>query len=637
VTIAQYVRLLRQHWLLVALITLAGTTGAAAYSWLQTPVYQADTQLFVSTSSDGGDITQLTQGSTFTQQRVKSYTDLVTSPRVLTPVIRQLQLSETSDQLAVRVKATSPLDTVLIDVTVTDVSPVRARDIADAVAAQVPALVAQLETPDGRSTSPVKVSITRRATVAATPISPRKSLNLALGLLVGLGLGVGAAVLRDGLDRTVSSRAQAAQIANAPVLGTVADDPKASEARLITADGFSLRAEAYRHLRTNIRFLSVDHQLRSLVVTGSVAGEGKTTTAANLAIALAQSGERVVLIDADLRRPTVADVFGLPAGIGLTTVLLGEVAPDAALQNWRNDLPLQVLASGPVPPNPSELIGSARMADLIRHLTDAGTTVVIDSPPLLPVTDAAVLARATDGALVVTRAGATHTDQLAGAVAILRTAGATVLGLVLNRVTGRSSSGYGSGYYDGYSTYGPDLSRYTGEHTPGPLRPAPLPAVAPMSTAAPMPAAMAMPTATPPPVGGPVAVGTWYPSSRPGGTAANDQTGSLFRDLFAIGRPDDRQDGFGGLAANGRHERGPAPAVPPVRGAAGPPASINLPNVDAVRAAGVWVNGMPETGLPTHDDHTLGRPNGQGFHLPSPPQVPGPGPDGQGHGRRRLS
>jgi polysaccharide biosynthesis transport protein len=465
VTIAQYVRLLRQQWVLVALITLAGTAGASAYTFSQTPVYQSDTQLFVSTSSDGSDISQLTQGSTFTQQRVKSYTDLLTSPRVLQPVIQQLNLGISAEQLAGQVTASSPLDTVLIDVTVTDTSPQRARDIADAIAAQFPDLVAQLETPSGGTTSPVKVSVTRRAVAAGAPISPKKSLNLALGLLVGLGLGVGAAVLRDTLDRSVKSSLQASNAAQAPVLGAVGDDPQVARTPLITADGFSARAESFRHLRTNIRFLSVDHQLRSLVVTGSVAAEGKTTTAANLAIAIAQSGERVVLIDADLRRPSIADMLGMPSGVGLTTVLLGEIDLQSALQTWHTGLPLTVLTSGPVPPNPSELIGSTRMAQLIEDLTTDGVTVVIDSPPLLPVTDAAVLARVTDGALVVTRVASTHLDQLGSAAATLRAAGATVLGVVLNRVPRRAGAGYGAGYSGGYgaghasTSYPPDPSR----------------------------------------------------------------------------------------------------------------------------------------------------------------------------------
>lgn len=503
-TIAQYLRLLREQWITVLLLTLLGTLGAGTYSLLQTPRYEANTQLFVSMSAQSGSIGELSQGGAFTQQRVKSYTDLLTSPRVLEPVISDLALQTTARELAPRVTATSPLDTVLIDVTVTDSSPTRAADIANAIAAQFPAFVSKLETPAGQATSPVKVSTTRTAVPPSVPVSPRTSLNLALGLLVGLGLGIGAAVLRDSLDRTVSGRNQASQLAGAPVLGSVADDPQVVQTPLISHDTFSARAESFRQLRTNIRFLSVDHQVSSLVVTGSVQAEGKTTTAANLAIALAQSGERVVLIDADLRCPTVADLFGVPSGIGLTSVLLGDSGVDTALQRWRDDLPLFLLPAGPLPPNPSELIGSARMAELVHHLTGHGMTVVVDSPPLLPVTDATILARVTDGALIVTRPASTKIDQFIAAVESLRTAGAPILGIVLNRVPKRGRSCGPSGSYG--------RPGYDGSYSPSAPVPPDRPAAIP--TSAPTPSAPVQDPAAQ--LGFPPAAGHWDDPTRTG-------------------------------------------------------------------------------------------------------------------------
>jgi len=449
VTATQFVRLLRAQWMLIALVTLCGALAAAATAYLQPPTYQAGIQLFVSTSNRQLSEADLADGGTFSQQRVKSYAGLLTSSRVLAPVIQEVGLHTTTRELANHVHATNPIDTVLLQVTVDDISPTRARDVANAIAAQFPRLVAQLETPPG-AVSPLRVSVTEQADTPVDPVSPHKNLYMVVGLLLGLGAGLGAALLRQSLDRTVTGRTLASEITGAPVLATIADDPEAVKTPLIAQDTFSPRAEAIRRLRTNIRFLSVDSQLSSLVVTSARPGEGKTSLASNLAIALAQNGERVVLIDADLRRPTVADMFGMPSGFGLTTVLIGEILMEDALQVWRPELPLQVLVAGPLPPNPSELIGSSRMAELIDNLVSSGATVVIDSPPLLPVTDAAILARITDGALVVVRSASTQVDQLRTAADGLRTVGASVLGVVLTHAP-RGRRGTMAAYASGYT------------------------------------------------------------------------------------------------------------------------------------------------------------------------------------------
>ncbi len=448
-TLAQYLRIVRAHWLLIAVVAALGAAGAATYSWLQTPVYSATARMFVTTQGANSDISALSQGSTFTQQRVKSYADVITAPAVLQPVIDDLGLvGTTPQQLASRVSASSPLDTVLLLVTVEDTSPKRAKDLANAIAGQFTTYVTELELPSGSGTSPVKITVTSPAVTPVVPDSPRTKLNLALGLLVGLGLGLGATVLRDSLDRTVGDRHDAGAVVGSPVLSAIGDDPEVKTAPLIIHNAFSPRAEAFRQLRTNIRFLSVDHEVRSLVVTSSLANEGKSTTAANLAIALAQGGDKVVLIDADLRRPSAGDLFGLTTGVGLTSVLLGDVPLGDAVQPWRDDLALWVLTSGPIPPNPSELIGSARMVQVVEQLVAEGYVVVVDSPPLLPVTDASILARITSGALLVVRARATRVEQLAAGADALRAAGAPILGVVVNCVP-KSGRGYyyGSGGY----------------------------------------------------------------------------------------------------------------------------------------------------------------------------------------------
>jgi non-specific protein-tyrosine kinase len=206
----------------------------------------------------------------------------------------------------------------------------------------------------------------------------------------------------------------------------------------VQADPHSQRAEAFRQLRTNLQFVDIDNSPRSIVVTSSIPAEGKSTTCANLAISLAQAGLKVVLVEGDLRRPQISDYMGIESAVGLTSVLIGRVALEDAIQPWGGDGLLFMLPCGPIPPNPAELLGSHGMAELVKQLEASADIVLIDAPPLLPVTDAAVLAALTDGAILVVASGKTRRDQVKLAAASLSNVGARLLGVVLTMVSGRS-------------------------------------------------------------------------------------------------------------------------------------------------------------------------------------------------------
>jgi non-specific protein-tyrosine kinase len=286
-------------------------------------------------------------------------------------------------------------------------------------------------------------------------VSPRKHLDVALGILTGLALGVALAVLRELSDTSVKRVEDTVRVCGVPNLAVVPYDSAAAKSPLVTqARNQTARAEAFRTLRTNLQFVDLDQPPRSVVVTSAVAGEGKSTSACNLAITLAQAGIRVALVEGDLRRPRVADYMGVEPSVGLTSVLIGRATLAQALQPWA-DPRLAVLASGPIPPNPAELLGSGHMIALLRELQSQADVVVVDAPPLLPVTDAAVLSRVTDGAVLVVRAGRTKRDQLASAVSALRTVDARLLGTVLNMVPAKGPDGMGYGYGYGYDTRWP--------------------------------------------------------------------------------------------------------------------------------------------------------------------------------------
>ncbi len=428
-----YLLLLRRRWVTVAVAAALGLVLAGAYSLLSTPTYSARSQVYVSVQGSDS-TTDLLQGSNFTVRQVKSYIELVTSPRVLDPVVDELGLADDAASLAQRVQADSPLDTALVNVTATDESPQLAAEIANATARSLASVVAELETPVGGGDSPVQISTVRAASVPTAPASPNLRLNLVLGLVIGLAVGVAVAVVRELLDTRVRSTADVEDVTSAPVLGVIGYEADAPEHPLIVQESpQAVRAEAFRRLRTNLQFLELGPAARTYVMTSALPGEGKTTTSVNLAITLADAGQRVVLVDADLRRPAVARYLGIEGSVGLTTILIGKVAVEDAVQPWGNGN-LDVIASGQIPPNPSELLGGESMAQLLERLRTEYDVIVVDTPPLLPVTDAAILAKGVGGAIVVVGAGMVHRNQLETALSALGTVGVRPLGIVVNRV-----------------------------------------------------------------------------------------------------------------------------------------------------------------------------------------------------------
>jgi capsular exopolysaccharide synthesis family protein len=415
-------------------------------------MYEAQSTVFVSTQA-GGTIGELQQGSTFTQARVTTYSNLVTTPIVMNPVIAKLDLGVSANTLAQAVTASSPLNTTLITIAVENADPLLAADIANALAASLTAAVESIETPNGSDASPVRLTRVKDAVTPLAPSSPNVTLNLALGGLIGLALGIGVAVLRSVLDTRIRTPQDLTPVTDAPLIGAIAFDPKAKDRPIIVhADPLSPRAESFRALRTNLQFLDMGGRA-SFVITSSVPSEGKSTTTINLAIALADAGKRVALLDADLRKPKVAEYLGIEGGAGLTDVLIGRVKVGDVMHPW-GDRTMYVMPAGKIPPNPSELLGSQQMATLLEVLERDFDVVLCDAPPLLPVTDAAILARATSGALVVVSAGRTNRHQLSGAIDALQTVGAKVAGIVLSMVPTRGPDAYaytyGYGYGQGY-------------------------------------------------------------------------------------------------------------------------------------------------------------------------------------------
>jgi capsular exopolysaccharide synthesis family protein len=458
VDLRDYLDILRTRWKLITVTTLLGVIAAALASMLATPLYTATTKSFVSVNGGGTqtDVATAVQGSLFAQDRVKSYVDVVTADEVMGAVIDELGLDVSTSELASQISVNNPLDTVLLEISATDPNPQQAQAIANATAEALQNQVDQLEQPVGGGDSLVRISVTEPAAVPGSPSSPRTKINLALGFLVGLAVGVGAAVLLETLDTRIKSIDTLAKYFDQPLLGVIGFDPEAAKAPLLSdIPSQSKRAESFRQVRTNLQFVDIDHRPKSIVVASAVPREGKSTTAINLSITIAQTGQPVFLIEGDLRRPKVADYLGIEGMAGLTDVLVGRATVDEVLQPWGPTGNFWVMAAGPLPPNPSELLGSQAMADLIRHL-EKRATLIIDVPPLLPVTDAAVLTRLSGGAILVVRCDKTRREQVRTAEQSIESVGGKILGLVMNMAPprGPDSHRYGYGYQYDYSSVG---------------------------------------------------------------------------------------------------------------------------------------------------------------------------------------
>jgi capsular exopolysaccharide synthesis family protein len=440
----EYLRALRKRWWWVVL-TMAGALAlAGTLNVTMTQRYASNVTFFVNVPSRG--VSDAYAGSLFAAQRVKSYVEVLTSDRLARSIAADKTLGLDAAQVQSRISARAVPDSVLLQATVTDTSPARSLRIAQSLATTFTRVVHSLEVAPGGGTPAVNVEVVAGPELNSTPISPRPIQNLLLAGLLGLLAGTAIAVLRHLLDTSVRSPDALQRFEIGPHLGSICGDRRVRRQPLVgEADGRSWRAEELRRLRTNLSPVKVDANVHIMAVTSAVPDEGKSSTAANLAIMFAEAGWRVVIVDANLRKPRLADIFLIEGAVGLTSVLAGQASLDSALQPWGAHR-LCVLPSGTSPDNPSELLGSRAMAAVLLNLKDKFDIVIIDTPPLLPLTDAAVVAAQADGTILVVRHGRTSVGQVRAAVQALHSVEAKLFGCVLN-MTPRPKRSQRKDYY----------------------------------------------------------------------------------------------------------------------------------------------------------------------------------------------
>lgn len=462
--LADYLRLLKRYWSGALMIVLASNLVAGLYAAFTPPTYESTSQLYVSLQTQDGSASTLLQGSNYTQDLVAAFADLATSPLVLDPVVAELDLETSASGLARSVSASAKLNTPLINLTVSAPTADEAAILSNAVAQSMAAVLPELQRPLDSDISPVRITMTRAGQVPSSPTEPNVKLTLAVGLLVGVGLGITYAILRGVLDNKVRSIDDVEHITDKPVLGVVSIDKGAPSAPLAIIDApHTPRSEEMRRLRTNVQFIAATGRARTIMVTSSLPAEGKSTTAANLALALADTGQRVLLVDADLRKPRVAKLFGLEGSVGLSTLFTGRVKAADCIQVVAGTS-LEVITSGQIPPNPSELLGSNQMQEVLAELSNEYDFVVVDSAPVLPVTDAVALSPFVDGVVLLASATISTRSTLEHSLDALEQVDTRILGLVLNQVNIKEQSAYAHGYgYGELQTLASPRRRYRAE------------------------------------------------------------------------------------------------------------------------------------------------------------------------------
>lgn len=437
VELNQYLRTLRERWRSAAIVALLVLGAVGAVTALQPVTYQSSSRIFVQArgGEGGGD---LTSSTTYADQQIWSYADLATTPFVLEQVIADLGLRTTVPELADRIQVTVPSDTLMLEVSASSGDPQMAAAIANSVAETLQERVAELS-PDGVG---VDLLIVEPAISPSSPSSPDITRNMLLGVVLAALAGFGTATIRAVLNNKVRSAEDVEGGDRRTVLGKIPFSRGSEDAQRVLLDSpYSAAAEAYRDLRTNLQFVQFGANRRSVMVTSSLPGEGKSTVAVNLAHVMAMSGMRVLLIDSDLRAPSVHRILGLEGEAGLTTVLIGQAELADVTQSAGVD-GLDVLTAGAIPPNPSELLGSAAMADLLDDVARRYEAVFIDAPPALPVTDAAVLSRSVGGVLVLAQTDRVRRTEFDRALAKLEAVDARIIGILMNCVRGMSESKY---------------------------------------------------------------------------------------------------------------------------------------------------------------------------------------------------
>jgi capsular exopolysaccharide synthesis family protein len=442
VELIDYLHVVRRRMVLILVFVLACVAGAGVATAFQATTYQTSVRLIVSGASSVSSVDEISLRQLAVQRAVAFSQVATTAPAVTAALASAAAAGPFKPCASPSVSASADGTDPFVTVTVTDCDPKQAAAVANAYVVILPKVLKSLE--QVPAAVPEEINTLGAAPVPTSPFSPRLSRNLLIGLIIGLVLGGVAAFVREGLDRRLRDSDEVEGATGSTILGVIPTELDGVRTPVLTHP-MSARAEAYRKVRTNLTFAGPTGMPRSLLITSAVSGEGKTTLATNLALACARTGQRVALVDADLRRPMVSTYLDVSEPLGLTSVIAGDATLAEAMTSV-DEGRIDVLGSGPIPSNPSELLGSVRMSALLEELGATHDIVIVDAPPVLPVADALVLVGEVTGVVLVTKVGETTRERLKQATeAVLQVRG-NLIGIVPNAVVQREDSAYAYAY-----------------------------------------------------------------------------------------------------------------------------------------------------------------------------------------------
>lgn len=433
-TLRDYLRIFQTRWKIILTCTAVGLLLGAGVAAAQPKQYTSQVTFFVSAhSADSG---KAYDDSLLGQQKVATYLELMNEPRLAQEVSRRLGGAVSPTAVSDAISATSPSGTSLIRVDATDRTPEGAQRIAAGVADAFPALATTVEAESNPfpATTSIVIRQLQPPSISPAPVGPGTTVTLLLGLLLGLVVGVVGAVSRDRLDDSVRTTESLERAAGVPVLGRTGWDPSFSARPVIVGkDPASPLAEAFTAVRTHLGFATASSRCQVLVGIGPKLGAGTTSTLCNLAASLGRAGRRTVLVEADLRRPTMGSYLGLEDTRGLAAVLGGTADLEACIQPWHGGL-IDVLLAGPVPDSAGDVLAPGRLGEVFEELRRRYDVVLVDVPPASTVTDAEIVAASADATLVIARCGRTTEAEVRRTVAGLAAAGTPLVGAVLTMV-----------------------------------------------------------------------------------------------------------------------------------------------------------------------------------------------------------